>query len=332
MQTLRLDAADAASIPRAAEIIRSGGLVAFPTETVYGLGANALDAAAVRKIFAAKERPAWDPVIVHLASREMLSQVVTEVPVRFHVLADRFMPGPLTLLLQKHAQIPSEVTAGRQLVGIRIPAHETAQRLIASAGVPIAAPSANRFGRISPTTAEHVLADLDGRIDAVLDGGTTRVGLESTVLDLSTTPATILREGGVTREQLEAVIGRVQTFARLVGEVPPEGLPSPGLGVRHYAPRARLMVVEGNESALAAAARNHPRAGLMLPSGWQAEGAAFDWGHWGDWPALAARLYAGLRSLDARDVDVIIAPLPPNEGLGSAIRDRLQKAAKGDTR
>jgi L-threonylcarbamoyladenylate synthase len=327
LKTELLNAADPKAVVRAAEILRSGGLVAFPTETVYGLGANALDVDAVRRIFIAKDRPAWDPVIVHLASREMVAQVAAVLPANFETLANTFMPGPLTLLLRKTPQVPSEVTAGRGLVGIRIPAHPVAQSLIAAAGVPIAAPSANRFGKTSPTTAAHVLADLDGRIDAVLDAGATTLGVESTVLDLTTAPPTILRQGGVTREQLEQVIGRVQLFAPAGTEDFRSGLPSPGLGLRHYAPRAKVVAVEGTPAALAAAANKHQRPGLMLPTGWQISGVAFDWGYWGDWSTLAARLYAGLRWLDEQNVETIIAPLPADEGLGSAIRDRLQKAA-----
>ena len=329
MQTLRLNANNPGAIQRAAEIIRAGGLVAFPTETVYGLGANALNAAAVRKIFAAKERPAWDPVIVHLGSREMLKQITKELPERFEELHARFMPGPLTVLLEKTSQVPSEVTAGRVLVGVRFPAHPVAQELIAAAGVPIAAPSANRFGKTSPTTAEHVLADLDGRIDAVLDGGPTQVGVESTVLDLSTAPPRILRQGGVTREQLEDVLGRVEVYKPVITDAtPPESLPSPGVGIRHYAPQAKVVLVDGDEAALRGEAAKHENAGLMLPRGWSAPGKAFEWGSWGDWQELASRLFAGMRWLDEQRVSVIIAPLPPDEGLGSAIRERLEKAAR----
>jgi L-threonylcarbamoyladenylate synthase len=329
MQTLRLNAADPSAIQRAAEIVCAGGLVGFPTETVYGLGANALDAAAVRKIFAAKERPAWDPVIVHLASWEMLGQVAEQLPREFNALYVRFMPGPLTVLLEKSSEVPSEVTAGRVLVGVRFPAHPVAKKLIAAAGVPIVAPSANRFGKTSPTTAEHVLADLDGRIDAVLDGGPTQVGVESTVLDLSTTPPRILRQGGVTREQLEEVLGRVEVYKPAISEAaPPESLPSPGVGIRHYAPKAKLILVSGDEGSLRAEAAKHKNGGLLLPRGWSASGKAFDWGSWGNWQELASRLFAGMRWLDEQGVNVIVAPRPLDEGIGSAIIERLEKASK----
>src|ERR1039458_7360155 len=204
MKTLRLvvdpghlETAEAEeALGRAAEILRAGGLVALPTETVYGLGANALDAAAVERIFEAKQRPAWDPVIVHISDLAMLDGLVGEVPAAARKLMEAFWPGPLTLLLPRSAAVPDAVTAGRALVGVRMPAHPVALELIRRAGVPVAAPSANRFGHISPTTALHVLADLDGRIDAVLDGGPTRVGLESTVLDVAA--RAIYRPGAVT--------------------------------------------------------------------------------------------------------------------------------------
>jgi L-threonylcarbamoyladenylate synthase len=338
--TLLLDARDPAAIQQAAGIIRRGGLVAFPTETVYGLGANALDASAVQRIFAAKERPAWDPIIVHLASREMLAFVASSLPPRFEELFSRFMPGPLTVLMQKLTSVPDEVTAGRPLVAVRFPKHQIAQQLISGADLPIAAPSANRFGRTSPTTAQHVLADLDGRIDAVLDGGPTIVGVESTVLDLVADPPAILREGAVTREQLESVLGRVQLRTNSEVNTADQGRAAPGMSPRHYAPHARLVLIEGGEAQLRAEAANYPSPGILLPSGWTPDVGArlasparptavtFDWGPWNDPAQLAARLYAGLRWLDDQGVSVIIAPLPENQGLGAVIRDRLQRAAR----
>lgn len=202
MQTLRLSAKDDGSVERAAEIVRAGGLVAFPTETVYGLGGNAFDLTAVKRIFMAKDRPAWDPLIVHVSSLAMLESVAANLPAQFDNLFAAFIPGPLTLVLPKKATVPDAVTAGRQTVAVRFPGHRIAQRLIAASELPIAAPSANRFGHVSPTTAEHVLADLDGRIEAVLDGGPCGLGVESTVLDLTTAPPRILRQGGITRECL----------------------------------------------------------------------------------------------------------------------------------
>ena len=199
-------------IAQAAEVLRAGGLVAFPTETVYGLGANALDADAVKGIFAAQERPAYDPLIVHLAEAAELPQVTVGIPPAAWTLAANFWPGPLTLVLPRRTEVPPEVTAGGGTVAVRVPLHPVAQALIRAAGVPVAAPSANRFGHLSPTCAEDVLADLEGRIDLVLDGGPTSVGVESTVLSLVTSVPTILRPGGVSREALENVLGSVELF------------------------------------------------------------------------------------------------------------------------
>ena len=196
----------------AAEILRNGGLVALPTETVYGLGANTLNGAAVAGIFAAKQRPAWDPIIIHISDLGMLEGLVQDVPEAARRLMKAFWPGPLTLLLPRSATVPDAVTAGRALVGVRMPAHPVALELIRRAGVPVAAPSANLFGHISPTTAAHVLEDLDGRIDAVLDGGSTAHGVESTVLDPCQIPMVIYRPGAVTVEQIREVGGAVEVF------------------------------------------------------------------------------------------------------------------------
>lgn len=325
---MRLNANDAGSIEHAARTICAGGLVAFPTETVYGLGGNALDAAAVKKIFTAKARPLWDPLIVHVTSRAMLAAVVAKLPAKFDHLFAAFMPGPLTLVLPKKATIPAVVTAGRDTVAVRVPAHPVAQRLIAASGVPIAAPSANRFQHVSPTTAEHVLADLDGCIEAVLDGGPCPIGVESTVLDLTAEPR-ILRQGAVTAEQFKLLLGEVVVVDE-VSRPPEEGLPSPGMILRHYAPRTKLVLSEGQESALVDVVQrlSEQKVGVLLPSGWHTSAPlGFDWGRWGDWSTLAAQLYAGLRWLDEQTPDSIVAPVPPEEGLGSAIRQRLLKAA-----
>jgi L-threonylcarbamoyladenylate synthase len=332
MQTLRLYAKDAGSIEQAARIIRAGGLVAFPTETVYGLGANALDAGAVKKIFTAKARPLWDPLIVHVSSREMLESLTMQLPAQFENLFSTFMPGPLTLVVSKEATVPDVVTAGRNTVAVRFPAHPIAQELIAAAEVPIAAPSANRFQHVSPTTAEHVLGDLDGRIEAVLDGGACPIGVESTVLDLTAEPC-ILRQGAVTAEQLKRLLGEV-VVVDAVSRRLEEGLPSPGMMSRHYAPLTKLVLSKGRESILADLVQqlSEQKVGVLLPSGWNIRAAAtFDWGRWGDWVTLASRLYAGLRWLDERTPDAIVAPVPLDEGLGSAIRQRLLKAAGAAT-
>jgi L-threonylcarbamoyladenylate synthase len=357
MQTLRLSL-DRISEPeaqeamdRAASILRSGGVVALPTETVYGLGANALDAIAVAKIFAAKERPGWDPLIVHVANEAMLATVVSEVPEAARPLMQAFWPGPLTLLLPRSALVPDEVTAGRPLVGVRMPAHPVALDVIRRAGVPIAAPSANRFGHTSPTTAQHVLDDLDGRIDAVVDAGPTAFGVESTVLDPNSSPMVIYRPGAISLEQIRAIAGPADLFAELDGPAaePRAALPSPGVGLRHYAPRARLVLVEAGEDPFAVLAKlrklivQHAaeQVGVMLPSQIaNAERALeiapigariFPWGRWpkaGEEPEeLASRLFAGLRALDAIGCSVILCPVPQGDGIAVAIRDRLRKAA-----
>jgi L-threonylcarbamoyladenylate synthase len=342
----RLETPQAAdALERGAALLRAGGLVAFPTETVYGLGANALDAAAVERIFAAKQRPAWDPVIVHIAEPPMIELLVTEISESAALLMKAFWPGPLTLLLPRSDKVPDAVTAGKALVGVRMPAHPVALRLIRSAGMPVAAPSANLFGRISPTTAAHVLEDLDGRIDAVLDAGATLHGVESTVLDVSQTPMRIYRPGAITAEQIRAVAGAVELHRESAepAETPTEALPAPGVGLRHYAPKARLVLIDvpmdmpAAELALklaeAARGAGSARLGVMLPEGIALPnelGAVriFRWGRWGALDELAERLYAGLRALDAEGCDAILCPLPPAEGIGVALRDRLRKAAR----
>jgi L-threonylcarbamoyladenylate synthase len=338
--TLHLDASNPADLARAAELLRAGGLVAFATETVYGLGANALSAEAVAGIFAAKQRPSWDPLIVHLASAKqfgLIAYIPDELAERVAALTAAFWPGPLTLLLPRTAAVPDAVTAGRALVGVRVPAHPAAQALLAAVGLPIAAPSANRFGHTSPTTAAHVLADLDGRIDAVLDAGATSIGVESTVLDPMQTPMVLYRPGAVTAEQLTAVTGvAVKVFVPPADAQTkqPASMPSPGVGIRHYAPRARLVLVEGSAAALRAALEetDTPRdlVGVLLPAGWElTSGVVVErWGRWDDHETLAARLFAGLRALDDRGVTVILCPLPAAGGLADAIRDRLEKAAR----
>jgi L-threonylcarbamoyladenylate synthase len=346
--TLHLDASDPADMATAATLLCDGQLVAFATETVYGLGANALSPAAVAAIFAAKHRPSWDPIIVHIASTAKLP-TITNIPAalapRVEALTAAFWPGPLTLLLPRNSTIPDAVTAGRPLVGVRIPAHPAALALLAATALPIAAPSANRFGHTSPTTAEHVLTDLDGRIAAVLDAGPTSIGLESTVLDPTRTPMLLYRPGAITADQLTAATGiAVEHFIPqpTATPAPPAAMPSPGVGIRHYAPRATLILIdppnhgsqedfehcllEQNSQSLAA---GH-RVGIMLPDHWAILPATYSypWGPWHDLTTLAARLYAGLRTLDDSAVDIILCPLPAPRGLADALRDRLQKAAR----
>ena len=327
-------------IAEAAAVLRAGGLVAFPTETVYGLGANALDPQAVAGIFRAKERPAYDPLIVHLAAADRLPSVASTIPEIAWVLAEAFWPGPLTIILDRGEAIPDEVTAGGPTVAVRVPAHPVARALIAAAGVPVAAPSANRFGRVSPTSAEHVLADLDGRIDMVLDGGATTVGVESTVLAIQGNTPTILRPGGVDRESLERLLGSVDLEVRQAIE--PARLRSPGTTIEHYAPRARTTLYRGERLVVLAQIRaevltcvaDGVSVGVLV--------ADEDLSVLGDLPAvcgsvgsmtsmteIARELFATLRDLDVAGVDVILARDFGPLGLGLAIRDRLTRAAAG---
>ncbi len=338
-----LDSAESRhALDHAAEIIRAGGLVAFPTETVYGLGANALDAQAVAGIFAAKQRPSWDPIIVHIGGpvveNPMLNLLATDVPENARKLMAAFWPGPLTLLLPRSEAVPDSVTAGRPLVGIRMPSHPVAFELIRRAGVPIAAPSANTFSRTSPTTAGHVLEDLDGRIDAILDAGPTPRGVESTVLDPSQTPVLIYRPGAITTVEIARVAGAVKFYRSARSSGPPQALPSPGTALRHYAPRARLVLVEAplpdlpRELAEAAALYPSDRVGIMLPTDvtlpTTMSAKIYPWGRWSAPEEMARDLYAGLRALDAKDCTIVLCPVPPRDGIGEAICDRLHKAAR----
>jgi L-threonylcarbamoyladenylate synthase len=319
------DSPSVETLREAAEVLHRGGLVAFPTETVYGLGAAALDAAAVGRIFAAKGRPAHNPIIVHVADAAGARAVAADWPAHAVALAARFWPGPLTLVLPRRREVPDVVTAGGPTVAVRVPAHPGARAVLESAAIPVAAPSANRSAGLSPTRAEHVLADLDGRIDLLLDGGPCPGGIESTVLDLTTSPPRLLRPGLVSREALEAVIGPVA-----VGTPPSAGpLPSPGMLARHYAPRTPL-------EAVPAPSRDRVLAlcGAGRRIGWVVRG-----GH-GDTPpgvvvrslpadpaGYAAGLYAALHDLDAAGLDQIIVELPPDEPEWVAVRDRLRRAA-----
>jgi L-threonylcarbamoyladenylate synthase len=340
IQTTERLTASPEDIARAAKILRNGGTVAFPTETVYGLGANALDTNAVASIFTAKERPGWDPIIVHVSDRAMLDKVAI-VPPQAERLIAAFWPGPLTLLLPRTTSVPDNVTAGRPLVGVRMPAHPIALALIEATGLPIAAPSANRFGRTSPTTAQHVLEDLDHRIDAVLDGGPTTVGVESTVIGLSTAPdqssVILYRHGAITADMLEPIAGPVTLYqSQLEPAAEPQSLPSPGVGIRHYAPRARLVLVSSQaelNSHVAQLTPGREKVGIMLPQHWTIPDPSietFRWNSFDDNTALAQTLFAGLRDLDSRGVNIILCPLPSSDGLGLAIRDRLEKAAKSE--
>lgn len=331
------------AIQKAAGLLRGGQVVAFPTETVYGLGANAFDAAAVEKIFQAKERPAYDPLIVHLSGYDWLPRVARLRPSTAAIvsrLSKRFWPGPLTLVLPRHPAISNRVTAGLETVAVRVPSHPVALALLAAAAFPIAAPSANRFGYTSPTTAAHVLADLGGRIPLILDGGPTPIGVESTVLDLTQSTPTILRPGGVTREALQAVLGRV---ALAQSPKPDDAAPpSPGLLPRHYAPRAHLVLFQGGFAQAAEALRKRAQTSLAagrkialllqeedLPAmlHLRKQAALRVLSRRGDPLTFSRNLYAALRDLDQIGIEEILVCTLPEEGLGLAVNNRLTKAA-----
>ena len=316
---------DPAEINRAAQLLRAGRLVAFPTETVYGLGANALDAAAVALIYAVKRRPAASPLIVHVASIEMAQSLVTHWPEPADRLARQFWPGPLTLVLEKQPSIPGIVTAGLPTVGLRMPAHPIALALIRAAGLPLAAPSANRFTELSPTTAAHVRHSLGSDVDLILDGGPCQVGIESTVLSLAEPRPTLLRPGGISRAQLEAVVGPIAVAL----EVQAGSHPAPGMHPRHYSPRTNLyLVTNGNlpERLLDSEhgkgiylQHRHPlrrsRTGIAFH---QMPPSAADY---------AAALYDVLHQADAGNYDWIAIDLPPGEPEWEALQDRLKRAA-----
>jgi L-threonylcarbamoyladenylate synthase len=335
------EAPEPEAIAQAASVILSGGLVAFPTETVYGLGANALDERAVAGIFRAKERPAYDPLIVHLADAGALDVVAISLPDAALELAAAFWPGPLTLVLSRHPRIPLSVTAGGDTVAVRVPAHRVANALIAAAGVPIAAPSANRFGRVSPTRADHVMADLEGRLDLLLDGGCTTVGLESTVVSLVGEIPTILRPGGVSYEALSDVLGQVLISSGPALEEE-TALLSPGTSAKHYAPSAQVVLYRGDRSRVLEAmwrdALHHiatgETVGLLLADEDDERLATLPvtirrMGSLTSLAEIAQQLYGALRALDDVGVTVILARDFGSEGLGLAIRDRLTRAASG---
>ena len=318
---LRVDAPDA--IEEGARTLRDGGLVAFPTETVYGLGANAFDARAVARVFEVKARPSFDPLIVHLAEGSDLGRVVARHDARVERLAARFWPGPLTLVLPRRPELPEIVTAGLDTVGVRVPAHEAARALIRAAGTPVAAPSANPFGYVSPTTAGHVAELLGHAVDLILDGGPCGVGLESTIVSLASPEPTLLRPGGVPREELEDALGTALPRA-----APPAEHPlAPGQLERHYATQTPLRILSGPAAPVPSTAG---RVGLLA---WRAapEGGGYaaveilapD----GRPTTAAAGLFAALRRLDAAGLDGIVAEPCPEHGLGLAIMDRLRRSS-----
>jgi len=329
---------DPTKILRAAVAIAAGELVAFPTETVYGLGADATNAEAVAKIFAAKQRPTSDPLIVHISHQGEMDDIAVDIPPLARTLADAFWPGPLTLVLRRSPAIPAIVSAGLDTVAVRLPAHPVAIALLRAAGKPIAAPSANLFSRPSPTRAEHVYQDLAGRVRLILDAGPANVGVESTVLDLTVDPPAVLRPGGVTLEALRQIDPRIVYAARnaAVGEA----VSSPGMLLKHYSPRAEVRLLTGPREAVvarireeASSAAGKQKIGILALSEdaerFPQEAVVVDLGSAQDLDTVGRNLFDGLRRLDDWGADVIFVRAPERKGIGETIWDRLYRAAEG---
>lgn len=321
-------------LPQVAQLLRQGQVVAIPTETVYGLAANALDPQAVRKIFAAKNRPADNPLIVHISKWEELTPLVATIPPAAKVLADAFWPGPLTMVLPRSSAVPDVVTAGGNTVAVRLPAHPMARAIIAQCGLPLAAPSANRSGSPSPTTAAHVMADMDGAIPAVFDGGECDVGVESTVVSLVGEGPRLLRPGGITVEQLERVLGPIDIDPSITTNIHLDQVSSPGMKYKHYAPQAKVTLLHGSSQAFARFV-NQQSEGVALCF---AEDAALVnkptlcMGREDDQKEIAHNLFALLRKADEEGITRIFAHCPKREGLGLAVYNRLIRAAAFDER
>ncbi len=330
MNTQRLTQADAAL---AAEILRQGGLVGIPTETVYGLGANGLDPEAVSHIFQAKGRPQDNPLILHIPEASWLERYCKEIPLTAYQLAKAYWPGPMTMILKRKDIVPDVVTAGMDTVGMRCPSHLLCREIIALAQVPVAAPSGNTSGRPSPTTAEHMLEDMNGKIDAIVDGGPCSVGVESTIIDLTCQPPRLLRPGGITLEQLESVLGEVAVdpaVTRLMGAG--EKPKAPGMKYRHYAPKAPVTVVAGEGAASAAYIVAHaaPGDGVICfdeYAGSFSQQVVRTMGPARDKGEQARHIFDDLRAFDHTQVSAIWAQCPDSKGIGLAITNRLNKAA-----
>ncbi len=317
----------------AATLIRRGQLVGIPTETVYGLGADGLNPAAVTNIFEAKGRPQDNPLILHIAQPNWMDRYCTDIPRGAYELAEAFWPGPLTIILKRQTIVPDVVTAGLSTVGVRCPAHPVCREIIQVAGTPVAAPSGNTSGRPSPTTAQHMLEDMEGKIPAVLDGGSCTVGVESTIIDMTATPPRLLRPGGITLEQLQAVLGEVavdEAILRPMGEG--ERPRAPGMKYRHYAPKAPVTVVTGDgEKTAEYIAKNAEKThGIICFDQWKSTFSGFvveTLGRSDDLEEQGRRVFDALRSFDSSDVTAIWAQCPSGDGLGLAIANRLSKAA-----
>ena len=333
MNTLFLSAEDAETAILAANIIKSGGLVAIPTETVYGLGANGLDESAVLKIFEAKGRPQDNPLILHIAGPEQIEEFAHHIPRAAYDLAEKFWPGPLTMILPAKEFIPKRTTGGLSTVGLRCPDCDITREIIRLAGVPVAAPSANISGKPSTTTAEHVRHDHDGRIEAIVDGGACRVGVESTIVDLTEQRPRLLRPGGIGPEELLEVLGDLVVDKAVVGQIDQdEVVKAPGMKYKHYAPQSEVVIVGGSREKAAAYIRAHFEPGdrvlcfeeeLLLYEGCN----PLSYGQEADANSLSAGLFAALRELDDPSIHQVYARCPVGGGVAYAVQNRLKKAA-----
>lgn len=344
-KVIKIDAEniDKIALEPAAEGLKEGMTVAFPTETVYGLGANALDGAAVSKIFKAKGRPSDNPLIVHIADREKVSELTSFIPAKAVALMDKLWPGPLTLVMKKSSVIPREITAGLDTVAIRMPGHPVALELIRLAGIPVAAPSANVSGKPSPTTAQHVLDDLEGKIEIIVDAGSSSVGLESTVLDVSVDPPVLLRPGGITPRQIEEIIGQIDIDKTIMGKVTADNVPkSPGMKYKHYSPKAHVIIVESNDMDKQAEVvcrlaekyiKEDKKVGVCSTDQTFDRYKLYETISMGDRnhpETIASSLFSILREFDDREVDIILAEAVDQNGVGLAIMNRMVKAAGYD--
>ena len=333
MKTLLLSAQMPGTAEKAAQIIKEGGLVAIPTETVYGLGANGLDPEAVAKIFTAKGRPQDNPLILHICGAEQIELFCHDIPQAAYTLAERFWPGPLTMVLPARSCVPKCTTAGLPTVAVRCPDSRITREIIRLSGVPVAAPSANLSGKPSTTTAQHVLHDHDGRIDAVVDGGPCRVGVESTIVDLTEARPRLLRPGGITPEQLTEVLGDLVVDKAVTAQIDKDAVvKAPGMKYRHYAPDCQVVIVSGSREKAASYIRNHYRPGdrvlcfeeeLPLYEGC----APLSYGLESDVETLSAGLFAALRELDDPSIHRVYARCPVGGGVAYAVQNRLKKAA-----
>lgn len=333
MDTLYLSAENSNTAQIAADIIKNGGLVALPTETVYGLGANGLDERAVAKIFVAKGRPQDNPLILHVADSSQIDAICHDIPPAARRLAELFWPGPLTMVLPAREIVPKGTTAGLSTVAVRCPDHALTREIIRLAGVPIAAPSANLSGTPSTTTAEHVRHDHDGKIDAIVDGGPCRVGVESTIVDMTEQPPRLLRPGGITPEQLKDALGEITVDKAVTAQIDKDAVvKAPGMKYRHYAPKAPVVIVSGSPEAAARYIRRHYAPGQRVLCFREELGLyegcnPLSYGEESDPATLSAGLFDALRKLDTPEVTKVYARCPVGGGIAYAVQNRLKKAA-----